>query len=76
MIGTGASSRIAVTHSMFRLPMSSANAITNEGPAIAPRLDPAAMTPNSRFGCYLLKSPVMNVQKTDKWNKPKTLAQT
>ncbi len=74
--GTGASSSMALTNSMFRLPMMSLKTVTNSGPTTEPSVAPTAITPKMRFDCSFVYRSDMKVQNTDRWNRLKMLVQT
>ena len=57
-------------------PIVLANTMVMRGPQNAPRLLPAAIKPNSLFACSLLYVSAMKLQKTEMFNRLKTLTQT
>ena len=70
------SRRAAVTRIKFAAPSFWTSDAVTIGPAIAPSDPPTAMKAKSRFACSLLKTSVMNAQKSVTTKRLKTLTQT
>ena len=75
MQNTAIPSSPAETSSRFAGPSGSTSSVVSKGPQMAPAVPPAAMKPNSRRACRLVKMSVMKLQKTDTTNRLKTLVQ-